>query len=108
MSWRIQLPDMKNKTVNLQAKNHSGLLPLVAPVWRFGLFWLHFMPKRRSRFSEVRSTAQDISYQPCDTVRAVIGNVPFIHSAAAGDFRHILSMLSHVLYCLLCLEKETL
>lgn len=61
-----------------------------------------------SRISQQRALAAlDISYQP-RTAGATIGNVPFIQGAAAGDLRHILSVLSHALYCLLCLEKETL
>lgn len=73
------------------------------------------LPERRSRFSkgvfndlaETRSAALDISYQ-ARTAKAVIGNVLFIHRAAGGDLRHILSVLSHALYCLLHPEKETL
>lgn len=73
------------------------------------------LPERRSRFSkgvfndlaQTCSAALDISYH-ARTAKAVIGNVPFIHRAAGGDLRHILSVLSHALYCLLHPEKETL
>lgn len=77
---------------------------------------MFLLPERRSRFSkgvskdlaQTRSAAPDIPYQP-RTAKAVIGNVPFIHrAAAAGDLRRISSVLSHALYCLLHPEKETL
>lgn len=76
---------------------------------------MFLLPERRSRFSrgvfkdlaQTRSAALNFSYQP-RTVKAMIGNVPFIHRAAGGDLRHILSVLSHALYCLLHPEKETL
>lgn len=76
---------------------------------------MFLLPERRLRFSkgvfkdlaQTRSPALDISYRP-RTAKAVIGNVPFIHRAAGGDLRHILSVLSRALYCLLHPGKETL